>query len=323
MNFFMKTRLWTLCRYLPLLLSVVACGKNNDTAPSAEDVAENDNTAKLILVSGATGRQGGAVARELLSRGYRVRGLTRNPRSERAQELAGLGIEMVKGDFDDVESLNSATQGVYGVFSVQNFWEHGKEGEIRQGRNLADAAKQAGVSHFVYTSVANADKNTGIPHFDSKYEIEEYIKTIQLPYTVIRPVSFMENWEYARAGIENGLMYGPLSAGTRSQYITVKDIGRFAAEAFDNPAEWLGVSLDIAGDDHSQQEVAELFARVTGKDVNYVRVPWDEFEEQQGEEMAIMETWFENVGYSADVSGLRSKYPWLTSSEQYLKESDW
>ena len=306
-----------------LSLSATGCGKNTDTAASAKDNAENDNTAKLILVSGATGRQGGAVARELLSRGYPVRGLTRNPDSERAQQLAGLGIDMVKGDFDDVDSLNSATQGVYGVFSVQNFWEHGKQGEIRQGRNLADAAKRAGASHFVYTSVASADKNTGIPHFDSKYEIEEYIKSIQLPYTVIRPVSFMENWEYSRADIVNGIIYGPLSPGTRTQHITVKDIGRFAAEAFDNPAEWLGVSIDIAGDDHTQQELAGLFSRVTGKEVSYVQVPWDEFEEQQGEEMAIMEKWFENVGYSVDVADLRSKYRWLTSLEQYLMENGW
>ena len=308
---------------LSLLLQVTACEKNNDTAVSAKDTAENGNAAKLILVSGVTGRQGGAVAKELLSRGYRVRGLSRNPESERAQQLAGLGIEMVKGDFDDVNSLNNATQDVYGVFSVQNFWEHGKQAEIRQGSNLADAAKQAGVSHFVYTSVANADKNTGIPHFDSKYEIEEYIKSIQLPYTVIRPVSFMENWEYARADIENGIIYGPLSPETPHQHIAVKDIGRFAAQAFDNPAEWLNVSIDIAGDDHTQREIAELFSRVTGKEVSYVQVTWDEFEEQQGEEMTIMEKWFENVGYSVDVDELRGNYPWLTSLEQYLMENGW
>ena len=319
----LNRRLCNLLGCLLLLFSAAACEKSNETDVSANKTAESVNSEKLILVSGATGRQGGAVARELLSRGYPVRGLTRNPDSERAQQLAGLGIEMVKGDFDDVDSLNGATQGVYGVFSVQNFWEHGKEGEIRQGRNLADAAKRAGASHFVYTSVASADKNTGIPHFDSKYEIEEYIKTIQLPYTVIRPVSFMENWEYSRADIVNGMIYGPLSPGTRTQHITVKDIGRFAAEAFDNPAEWLGVSIDIAGDDHTQQELAGLFSRVTGKEVSYVRMSWDEFEEQQGAEMTIMEKWFEDVGYSVDVADLRSKFPWLTSLEQYLTENGW
>ena len=305
------------------LLLAAACEKSSDTSVSAEQAAENDNAAKLILVSGATGRQGGAVARELLSRGYRVRGLTRNPDSERAQQLAGLGIEMVKGDFDDMDSLNRAAQGTYGVFSVQNFWEHGKQGEIRQGSNLADAAKQAEVSHFVYTSVANADKNTGIPHFDSKYEIEKYIQSIQLPYTIVRPVSFMENWEYSRADIENGIIYGPLSPDTRHQHIAVRDIGRFAAEAFDNPAEWLGVSLDIAGDEADQLGIARTFSRVTGKDVKYVQVPWDEYEAQQGEEMTIMEKWFENTGYSVDVDGLRDDHPWLSSLEQYLKENDW
>lgn len=308
---------------LLLLFSVAACENGNEADISATKTAASANSDKLILVSGATGRQGGAVARELLSRGYRVRGLTRNPDSERAQQLAGLGIEMVKGDFNDIDSLNRAVQGAYGVFSVQNFWEHGKQGEIRQGSNLADAAKRAGVSHFVYTSVANADKNTGIPHFDSKYEIEKYIQSIQLPYTIIRPVSFMENWEYSRADIENGIIYGPLSPETRHQHIAVKDIGRFAAEAFDNPAEWLGVSIDIAGDDHTQLEITGIFSRVAGREVKYVQVPWDKYEEQQGEEMTIMEKWFENVGYSVDVDALHSKYDWLNSLEQYLVENDW
>ena len=323
MRYYQNCILRNLLGCLLLLFSVAACENGNEADTSATKTAASANSDKLILVSGATGRQGGAVARELLSRGYRVRGLTRNPDSERAQQLAGLGIEMVKGDFNDMDSLNRATQGAYGVFSVQNFWEHGKQGEIRQGSNLADAAKQAGVSHFVYTSVANADKNTGIPHFDSKYEIEKYILSVQLPYTIIRPVSFMENWEYSRVHIENGIIYGPLSPETRHQYIAVKDIGRFAAEAFDNPAEWLGVSIDIAGDDHTQLEIAGIFSRVTGREVKYVQVPWDEYEEQQGEEMTIMEKWFENVGYSVDVEALRSKYDWLYSLEQYLVENDW
>ena len=310
-----------------LLFSVASCdtGNHNPAAFVAlTDSATNSNTGKpIILVSGVTGRQGGAVARELLSRGYRVRGLTRNPASERAQRLAGLGIEMVKGDFNDIESLHRATEGVYGVFSVQNFWEHGKQAEITQGINMADAARRAGVSHFVYTSVANADKNTGIPHFDSKYEIEKHIQSIQLPYTIVRPVSFMENWEYSRADIENGILYGPLSPDVRHQHIAVKDIGRFVGEAFDNPGDWLGVSLDIAGDEADQLQTARLFSRVTGKEVKYVQVPWDEFEAQQGEEMTIMEKWFENVGYSVDVNELRSNYPWLSSLEEYLRENDW
>ena len=315
--------LYNLVCCLFLLFSATACEKSNEVDTSAIQSVANINSEKLILVSGATGRQGGAAARELLSRGYRVRGLTRNPESERAQQLARLGVEMVKGDFNDINSLNKATQGVYGVFSVQDFWEHGKQAEITQGINFADAAKQAEVTHFVYSSVASADKNTGIPHFDSKYEIEKHIQSIQLPYTIIRPVSFMENWEYSRADIENGVIYGPQSAETLHQHISVKDIGRFAAEAFDNPDDWLGISLDIAGDEYTQREIAGLFSQVTGKDVKYVRTPWDEFEQQQGPEMTIMEKWFEDVGYSVDVDTLRSQYPWLGSLEQYLKENGW
>ena len=317
---------YSLCKLfycLLVLFSAAACEKSNEVDISVNKPVENVNSAKLILVSGITGRQGGAVARELLSRGYRVRGLTRNPESERAQQLARLGVEMVKGDFNDINSLNQATQGVYGVFSVQNFWEHGKQAEITQGNNFADAAKQAGVSHFVYSSVASADKNTGIPHFDSKYEIEKYIQSIQLPYTIIRPVSFMENWEYSRADIENGVIYGPLPAETLHQHIAVKDIGRFAAEAFDNPVEWLGRSIDIAGDEYTQREIARVFSQITGKEVKYAQTPWDEFEQQQGPEMTIMEKWFEDVGYSVDVDTLRSQYPWLSSLEQYLKENGW
>ena len=314
-------RLRNLLACLPLLFTAAACENGNETGVSS--TTTNANADRLILVSGATGRQGGAVARELLLRGYRVRGLTRNPDSERARQLAGLGIEMVKGDFNDIASLERAMQGAYGVFSVQNFWEHGKQAEITQGMNFADAAQRAGVSHFVYTSVANADQDTGIPHFDSKYEIEKHIRAIALPYTIVRPVSFMENWEYSRTDIEKGVIYGPLSPTTRHQHISVKDIGRFVAEAFDHPAAWLGVSLDIAGDEADQLETAHIFSRVIGTEVEYVQVPWDEYEAQRGEEMTIMEKWFENVGYSVDVAGLRSNYPWLVSLEQYLEESGW
>ena len=141
---------------------------------------------KLILVTGATGKQGGAVARELLRRGYRVRGLTRNASSKRALALTALGIEMVQGDFDKPDTISSALQGAYGAFSVQNYWEHGKTAEIRQGVSFADAAQAAGVAHMVYSSVAHANESTGIAHFDSKYKIEEHIRMIGLPYTIFR-----------------------------------------------------------------------------------------------------------------------------------------
>lgn len=305
------------------LILVTACDNNSETNTAIKEQVDTATQSKLILVSGATGKQGGSVARELLTRGYHVRGLTRNPDSERARNLLKLGVEMVKGDFNDVPSLNRAMQGVYGVFSVQDFWEHGQQAEIVQGINFANAARRAGVNHFIYSSVASANQNTGIPHFDSKYTIEEYIKTLQLPYTIFRPVAFMENWEYVRADIEQGIIYGPQSANTQHQQISVRDIGRFVAEAFDNPADWLGKSIDIAGDQYNKQEIAQIFSRVTGRKIKYLQVPWDEFEKDQGEAMTVMGKWFEDVGYSVDVENLRAQYPWLMTLEQYLQENAW
>lgn len=149
--------------YILFLTSVsllaVACSKSETPTPDA---------AKIVLVTGATGTQGGAVARELVDRGYAVRGLTRNPDSERATALTELGIEVVKGDFDDAASLNVAMEGVYGVFAVTNYWEHGFDREVAHGKQLVDAAEKAGIKHFVFTSVAGADAGTGLPHFESR-----------------------------------------------------------------------------------------------------------------------------------------------------------
>src|SRR5687768_11494908 len=150
---------------------------------------------KLIAVTGATGQQGGAVARKLLADGWQVRALTRDTDKPVAQELASLGAELVPGDMDDRVQLDSVFQGAYGVFSVRNYWlaNGGFEGEIRQGKNVVDAASAAGVKHLVYSSVGSAHRGMGQKHFDSKWQIEQYIHSSSVPYTVLRPVFFMEN----------------------------------------------------------------------------------------------------------------------------------
>ena len=152
------------------------------------------NAGRVILVSGATGQQGGSVARNLLEWGFAVRALTRDAEKAAARELADLGAEVVGGDLEDRASIERVLDGVYGVFSVQQFWEVGVEGEVRQGILLADAAKEAGVEHFVYSSVGSAHRDTGIPHFDSKWDVEEHVRASGVPYTVLRPVFFMQNW---------------------------------------------------------------------------------------------------------------------------------
>ncbi len=305
------------------LVLLAACGDRGEAVSQKSNIEPAKPAGKLVLVTGATGRQGGAVARALLEKGYRVRGTTRNPASERASKMAALGVEMVKADFDSVDSLKDAMKDAYGVFSMTSFWEHGYDAEVRHGKNTVDAAVQSGIQHYVYTSVANADQDTGIPHFDSKYEVEKYIHESGLTYTVIRPVSFMENWEYHRESILSGKLQLPFSVSTPLQEISVRDIGRFVALALDNPEDWAGESLDIAGDELTPRQLQQLFSRVTGSPVEFVQTPWDVHEKNEGEEMTIMDKWFEEVGYSANINLVRSYLPGMLSLEDYLEQAGW
>ena len=153
-------------------------------------------TAQMILVTGATGAQGGTLIPLLLEREFSVRALTRNPDKPSARALAARGVEVVAGDLDDTASLHAACRGCYGVFAVQNFWEKGVgyEREIAQGKRLADAAHEAGVQHFLQTSVAGCDNAGDVLHFHSKWEIEKHIRGLGLPCTFLREVFFMENF---------------------------------------------------------------------------------------------------------------------------------
>ena len=224
----MRNKLFILLLVVASLASACSGSDRSDAAPQ---------NGKLILVTGATGTQGGAVARELLDRGYEVRGLTRNPDSEHAQALTRLGVSMVKGDFDDAASLAAAMHGAYGVFAVTDFWEHGYDKEVIHGKRLIDAAKTAGIEHFVFTSVAGSNTNTGIPHFESKAEIEDYLRESGINYSIVRPVSFMDKFRYDRKKIMTGTYYDPRDSGKRHQWIAASDIGFFVGEAFDKPAE--------------------------------------------------------------------------------------
>ncbi len=286
-------------------------------------MADGQNAERLVLVSGSTGNQGGAVARALLERGFPVRALTRDPEKPEAQALTERGTEVVQGDLEDRTSIDQALEGVYGVFSVQNFWEVGYDREVQQGTTLADAAKAAGVQHVVYSSVGSAYRGTGISHFDSKWEIEKHVRQNELPYTILRPVFFMQNWEMMRDQILDGTLAQPLDPDKLLQQLNVEDLGAFAAMAFENPDGWIGREVDLAGDELTMPEAAEAFSLVTGREVSYYQVPWDQFREQMGEEYAVMYEWFNDVGYEADILALRSEYPELTTLEQYLRGHGW
>jgi uncharacterized protein YbjT (DUF2867 family) len=275
---------------------------------------------RTILVTGATGTQGGAVFHHLQGRGFSVRVLTRDPEKPAARALAGRGAEVVGGDLNDPASLTRALDEVYGVYSVQES-TGGAEAEIRQGINLADAANRSGVSHLVYSCVGSADQNTGIPHFDSKFRIEEHIKATGIRYTIFRPVFFMDNWLRSKEQIAEGSLAQPLNPETRLQMIAVDDIGAFVAMAFEHPGRWEGRAMDIAGDELSMSEIAEAFSRSLGREVHYRQLPWDAFEERAGHEITVMYRWFQNVGYHVDIAAVRQLYPNLTSFERWLNST--
>lgn len=276
-----------------------------------------------ILVGGATGKQGGAVARHLLDRGFHVRALTRHPDQPAARALADRGAEIAQGDLGDRASLDRALAGAYGAFSVQNFYEAGYDNEIRQGKTFADAAQAAGVQHFVYSSVGGAERATGVPHFESKWRVEEYLRTLDLAATVLRPVFFMDNWLRSKDAILGGQIAQPLSPGSSLQQIAVDDIGRFAALAFSHPDEWIGRAVEIAGDALTMTQVAQTFSRLLDREVKYVQVPWEAFEKQAGEELTLMYRWFESAGYQADIEALRKTCPQLSSLESFIAAHGW
>src|SRR5215203_1201438 len=281
------------------------------------------NGGRLILVSGATGQQWGAVARSLLGRGIGVRALTRDPEKPEAKELVDLRAEVASGDLEDRSSIERVLDGVHGVFSVQQFWETGVEGEVRQGVLLADAANGAGVEHYVYSSVGSAHRETGIPHFESKWEVEEHVRGSGVPYTVLRPVFFMQNWEFMGEPILGGTLPQPLDPDKPFQMVDANDIGVFATMAFENPGEWIGREVDLAGDELTMPEIADTFSRVIGRKVDYFQTPWEQFEEQMGEEGTVMYRWFNDHGYEADIPALREEHPGLLSFEQYLRGHGW
>src|SRR5215472_10202805 len=233
------------------------------------------NTDKRVLVTGATGRQGGSVIRHMLATGWKLRALTRDSTSAAAQGLARKGIEVVKGDLEDPASLDRATDGAYGVYSVQDFWAVGAKREVQQGKNLADAAQKAGVEHFVFASVGGAERNSGIAHWQTKWEIEQHIRKLGLPATMLRPVAFMENYyiDQVEIGILKGKLMDPIRADRTYQTIATDDIGAFVALAFDRSKEFIGTELEIAGSELTNPEAAQVFSKVLGRPVKFRKLP--------------------------------------------------
>jgi uncharacterized protein YbjT (DUF2867 family) len=283
------------------------------------------NKDKIILVLGATGQQGGATARELASRGFSVRAFTRDPEKPAARALVERGVTVVKGELEDPRSLQRAMDGVHGVFSVQTpFGPGGTERETREGIAVADAARDAGVEHLVYSSVGGAERNTGIAHFESKYLIEKRVRATGIHATILRPVFLMENFTGMGPREVDGqlVLRVALSPQTRLQMLAVRDIGVFAALAFEGREGVSGQALEIAGDELAMTEVASTFAAAMGRDVRYERQPLAELAARSAES-AKMFGWFEAGGYQANIPALKRLHPALTTLAAWLAAGNW
>ncbi|MPZ86341.1 MAG: NAD(P)H-binding protein [Actinophytocola sp.] len=280
-----------------------------------------------VLVIGATGQQGGATARALLARGRKVHALVRDPDRPAARALASAGAALVVGDLDDRESLRAAMSEVHGVFLVLSMMDgsrvsaEGVVAEVRRGRAVAEVAAETGVGHLVYSSVAGADQDTGIPHVESKGLIEAHIRTLGLPATIVRPAFFMENFatHTKPAMVDGELVVGlALRPDTPLQLIATRDIGALAALAFDRPWDRPVV---LAGDRLTGAEIADRFAKARGVPARFEQVPLDRLRAFDPE-VARMFAWFDSrAGERADIPALRASHPGLSTMDDWLVDA--
>jgi uncharacterized protein YbjT (DUF2867 family) len=272
-----------------------------------------------ILVTGATGQQGGTLAKLLLQKNHKVYALVRNIQSPAAQELKTEGANLIKGDLNNIDSLEQAVNGVDSIFLMGTPLEDGIEGETRRGKMMADIAKEKNVKHLVYSSVANAARNTGIPHFESKYKVEQHIRNLGIPYTIIGPTFFMENLlTYLKPGLEQGQLALPLSPSSILQQSAVQNIAEFSALVLEHSKTFLDKRIDIASDEVTGEQATKVLSNELGRKISYVHIPLDRVREGN-EDMARMFEWYEKVGTGIDIPSLHQEYHQVN----WLSFKDW
>ena len=284
---------------------------------------------KRILVIGATGAQGGSVARHLLARGeFAVRALTRNPDSEGAQALRALGAEVVQGTLDDRASLRSALKDCYGAFGVTSYWEHFDK-ELDHGRNLINAVAGSTVEHFVFSSLQSmAGESKGelkVPHCDQKHELEQYTKSLGIPSTFVYVAFYYDNFFSffpPRKGLDGAYHFGFPQGDTPLAGVAAEDIGGPVAAIFADPAGFVGTRVGIAGDDLAGSEYAGAMSRVSGKTVRYNFIPREVFASfpfPGADDLAAMFEFNRRFipSRSADVEQSRTLYPAMQTFEQW------
>jgi uncharacterized protein YbjT (DUF2867 family) len=276
-----------------------------------------------VVVTGSTGKQGGAVARGLLERGHQVRAITRDVNSAQANALANAGATLVAASLDDTAAIKRALEGATSLFSVTLPYG-GTVAETREGIAAADAAKAAGV-HLVFTSVASANLQTGVPHFDSKYEVEKHIAKIGVRATILAPASFMENLYFIKDQLAKGIYAVPLPPTRVLPQVAVADIGAVAVRVLEDAGRFTGKRFDLAGDELNGNESVAILSRVVGRPFTYFQVPLDVVRQHMGEDAAKMYAWFDGSGFKVDRALIRRELPDVTfhNFESWAKTQDW
>jgi uncharacterized protein YbjT (DUF2867 family) len=276
-----------------------------------------------VVVTGSTGKQGGAVARGLLERGHKVRAVTRDANSKQAKLLANAGASLIVASLDDTAAIRKALEGATSLFAMTTP-SGGADAETRQGITAVDAAKAAGV-HLVFTSVGSANRQTGIPHFDSKYEVEKHIAKVGARATILAPVAFMENLFFVKEQLTKGIYASALSPTRTLAQVAVADIGAVAVRVLENPGRFTGKRFELAGDELTGNDVLAILSRVTGRPFTYYQVPLDVIRQRMGEDAARMYEWFDRAGFAVDRAALRREFPDVAfhGFESWAKTQDW
>ena len=276
-----------------------------------------------VVVTGSTGKQGGAVARGLLERGHKVRAVTRDPNSSQAKSLANAGATLVAASLEDTAAITKALEGATSLFAMTTP-TGGADAETRQGAAAADAAKAAD-AHLVFSSVGSANRQTGIPHFDSKYEVEKHIAKVGVRATILAPVYFMENLYFGKAQLAKGIYAAALPPTTTLAQIAVADIGAVAVRVLEDAGRFTGKRFDLASDALAGNDIVAILSRVTGRPFAYHQLPLDVVRQRMGEDGARMYEWLDRVGYTADRAALHREFPDVAfhDFESWAKTQDW
>src|ERR1700734_1987126 len=276
-----------------------------------------------VVVTGSTGKQGGAVARGLLARGHKVRAVTRDPNSSQAKLLGNAGAALVAASLEDTGAIVKALEEATSFFAM-TVPSGGTDAETRQGIAAADAAKAAGV-HLVFASVGSANRQTGIPHFDSKYEVEKHIAKVGVRATILAPVFFMENLYFAKEQLAKGTYAATLPPTRKLAQVAVADIGAVAVRVLEDAGRFTGKRFDLAGDELNGNESVAILSRVVGRPFTYFQVSLDVVRQHMGEDAAKMYAWFDGSGFNVDRALIRRELPDVAfhNFESWAKTQDW